>query len=171
VTTVVELGSLVAADVEPIVRAFAEIGWNKPAAQYERYLREEAAGDRRVFVAREHDRFAGYVTIAWRPSYAPFRAAGIPEIQDLNVLPPRQRRGIATRLLDAAEAVIAARASIAGIGVGMTAAYGAAQRLYVRRGYVPDGRGLVARGAEVRHGDTITVDDDLVLYLTKAFAR
>ena len=62
---------------------------------------------------------------------------------------------------------IAARSRVAGIGVGMTADYGAAQRLYVRRGYVPDGRGLMTGGRPVAFGESVPVDDDLVLYFTR----
>jgi len=49
----------------------------------------------------------------------------------------------------------------------MDADYGAAQRLYVLRGYIPDGRGLHHKDRQVRYGETITVDDSLALYLTK----
>jgi len=35
------------------------------------------------------------------------------------------------------------------------------------RGYVPDGKGLTYDGCPVRQGDEITVNDGLVLYLTK----
>jgi len=45
--------------------------------------------------------------------------------------------------------------------------YGAAQRMYALRGYVPDARGLTSHGAYVRWGETVTVDDDLVLFLGK----
>lgn len=38
---------------------------------------------------------------------------------------------------------------------------------YVRRGYVPDGRGLWDGNRWLQWGDTTRVDDDLVLYLTK----
>ena len=81
---------------------------------------------------------AGYLTVDWQPAYPPFRQEGIPEIQDFNVLPPLRRRGIGGRLMDEAERRIAERASVAGIGVGMFGDYGAAQRMYVKRGYVPD---------------------------------
>ena len=66
-----------------------------------------------------------------------------------------------------AESEIAKESPIAGIGVGMTPDYGAAQRLYVLRGYVPDGRGLSYRGHYPKPGEEITVDDNLALYLTK----
>jgi len=75
--------------------------------------------------------------------------------------------GIGTALMDEAERVIAARSAVAGIGAGMTADYGAAQRLYVRRGYLPDGRGLMTHERPVIAGKSVLVDDDLVLYLTK----
>jgi hypothetical protein len=68
--------------------------------------------------------------------------------------------------LDEAERKVSERSGVAGIGVGMSPDYGAAQRLYVRRGYVPDGNGLTGR--PVRPGAEITVNDGLVLYLTKA---
>ena len=64
-----------------ISTAFEQIGWNKPAAQYQAYLREQEAGDRPVLVAVVRDAFAGYVTVGWQPEYAPFVEAGIPEIQ------------------------------------------------------------------------------------------
>jgi hypothetical protein len=49
----------------------------------------------------------------------------------------------------------------------MTADYGAAQHLYVRRGYLPDGRGLHYADRSLSYGDTVTVDDALVLNFTK----
>ena len=46
--------------------------------------------------------------------------------------------------------------------------YGSAQRMYVKRGYVPDGSGAWYRGKPCTPYDTIyTNDDDLVLYLSK----
>ena len=163
----VTIRPLEAGDIPEIAAAFQRIGWDKPASQYERYLREQADGARDVAVAFVEDRFAGYLTICWSSSYEPFRREGIPEIVDLNVLPEYRRRGIATRLLDDAERSVSGRAPLAGIGVGMDADYGAAQRLYVARGYLPDGRGLQQHGRAVRYGDAVTVDDGLVLYFTK----
>jgi GNAT superfamily N-acetyltransferase len=162
------LTPLAASDIDEIAAAYAALGWNKPASQYEAYLREQAEGTRPVIVARADSRFAGYVTILWRSVYAPFVDAGIPEVNDFNVMPDLRRRGIGAALMDEAERLIAARAKIAGIGVGLDAGYGAAQRLYVKRGYVPDGRGITAHGRRLEWGDEAKIDDDLVLWLTKA---
>lgn len=156
------------ADIQPITDAFNEIGWNKPVSQYEMYLREQEAGRRVVLVALEDGRFAGYLTICWQsPHYKPFQEKGIPEIVDFNVLPHFRRMGIGTCLMDAAEERISATSKLVGIGVGMTADYGAAQRMYARRGYLPDGSGLNYRGKPVLYGDTYPVDDDLCLFFTK----
>lgn len=158
---------LAAGDIPVIAAAFAAIGWHKPAVQYAGYLAEQQRGERVVLVAWQGDAFAGYVTVLWSSGYAPFRDAGIPEIADFNVLPRFRRQGIGSRLMDEAERRIAERSHVAGIGVGMYADYGAAQRMYVKRGYVPDGRGLTTHGHSVTPGGTVVVDDKLVLYFTR----
>lgn len=153
--------------IQPIAAAFAELGWDKPASQYEKYLSEQEAGDRVVLVAFLNGEFAGYVTIVWRSHYPAFALEKIPEIVDFNVLPQFRRQGIGAKLMDEAEQRVAAVSSVVGIGVGMTADYGAAQRMYARRGYIPDGHGLFSRGQPVQYGQSVTVDDDLALYFTK----
>ena len=154
-------------DIPRIVKAFQQLGWNKPASQYERYLMEQALEVRDVYIAFINGQFTGYLTICWSSSYAPFQKEKIPEIVDFNVLPNFRRQGIGAQLMDKAESEIAKVSSMAGIGVGMTPDYGAAQRLYVLRGYIPDGRGLHYRGHYLKFSEEITVDDNLALYLTK----
>jgi GNAT superfamily N-acetyltransferase len=119
-----------------------------------------------VIVARLDGTFAGYVTVLWRSEYPPFAVAEMPEIADLNVLAPYRRRGIGTRLMQDAEAAVA-RSPRVGIAVGLDGDYGDAQRLYARRGYVPDGLGVASRNRVLKHGDVVVVDDDLVLHLVK----
>src|SRR5215211_5012068 len=114
-------------DISEIAQAFQQLGWNKPASQYERYLREQALEIRDVYVAFVNGQFAGYLTICWKSSYTPFHTADIPEITDFNVLPPFRRMGVGTQLMDKAESEIAKVSTILGIGVGMTPDYGAAQ--------------------------------------------
>lgn len=154
-------------DIPEIAAAFGRLGWHKPASLYEHYLREQEAQRRQVFVAFVEEKFAGYLTVYWTSSYEPFHNEGIPEIVDFILLPEYRRQGIGTQLMDRAEQEIARVSVVAGIGVGMTPDYGAAQRLYVLRGYVPDGRGMHYRGRPVRYGDRIAADDDLAFYFTK----
>jgi ribosomal protein S18 acetylase RimI-like enzyme len=154
-------------DIPEIARAFQQLGWNKPASQYERYLAQQELGVRDVYVAFVEGEFAGYLTICWESSYESFFIRSIPEIVDFNVLPKFRRMGIGTQLMDKAESEIARVSSLAGIGVGMTSDYGAAQRLYVLRGYIPDGLGLHWKDHHVHYHEDIVVDDNLALYLTK----
>ena len=153
-----------------ITAAFQNMGWNKPESQYRRYLHEQVTGARTCFVATVDDQFAGYVTVNWRPTYVGFADLSIPEIQDLNVLAIFRRRGIASRLLDRAEAEAARHSAVVGIGVGLHQGYNAAQQLYVKRGYIPDGRGITYRDHFVDEGGKVTLDDDLVMHFTKQLA-
>jgi len=154
-------------DINLIADAFTVIGWNKSAAQYRRYVAEQTTGSRTVFVAFVDGVFAGYITIKWQADYPPFQEANIPEIQDFNVLPRFRRQGLGSHLMDEAERTVAARSPLVGIGVGLYADYGTAQRMYHRRGYIPDGRGLYYRTHIVRPGESVIVDDDLILHFTK----
>ena len=155
-------------DDPPIIAAACQReGWGKTEAQYRRYLRQQADGHRSCLVATVDAEFAGYVTVNWRPSYPGSVQSKIPEIQDLNVLPQFRRRGIGSRLLDEAEALVASRFDWVAIGVGLHPGYNGAQRLYVKRGYVPDGRGVTYRDRYVEEGATIKLDDDFVLHFTK----
>jgi GNAT superfamily N-acetyltransferase len=154
-------------DVQTISAAFQSHGWDKPSSQYERYLTEQDQGLRVVIVAWSADEFAGYITLVWHPAYEPLRNEGIPEIQDLNVLPKFRRKGIGSLLLDEAERIASIRGTFVGIGVGLHPGYNSAQRLYVIRGYVPDGRGVTYRNEFIREGAVVVLDDDLVLHFIK----
>src|SRR4051812_20401591 len=155
-------------DDDPVVMsaAFDEIGWNKPVSQYEKYLAQQREGSRSVLVATVDEEFAGYVTVIWTSPYEPF--GGIPEVQDFNVLPKFRRRGIGSGLMDAAEALVAERSDVVAIGVGLYADYGTAQRMYVRRGYIPDGRGILYKLQQVPPGEMVRNDDDTILMFSKA---
>jgi GNAT superfamily N-acetyltransferase len=154
-------------DIPQIAEAFAKLGWHKPASLYKQYWMEQSLGMREVYVAFVEGEFAGYLTICWKSPYEPFRTRNIPEVVDFIMLPKFRRMGIGTKLMDKAENEIIKVSSIAGIGVGMTPDYGAAQRMYVLRGYIPDGLGLHWRDHYPQFGEDVKMDDDLALYFTK----
>jgi len=163
----IEMRALEEADAIAFAEAFAQMGWNKPAAQFSRYFREQEAGHRAVLVAEWGGKVAGYLTILWESGDPVFKSHGIPEINDFNVLLKCRRKGIGSALMDAAEAMVAERSPVVGLGVGLHTGYGSAQRLYVRRGYVPDGAGVVVDGRSVPEGSEIRLDDAPMLRMTK----
>jgi GNAT superfamily N-acetyltransferase len=165
--TAFTIRDLVLADCPVISAAFEGQGWKKPVSQYERYFREKDEGMRDVLVAFSAGEFAGYTTINYQSGYASFSEQGVPEISDLNVLEKYQRRGLATLLIQEAERRILPRSPVAGIGVGLFANYGPAQRLYCKLGYAPDGKGVTSKGLRAQYGDAVSVDDELVLWMTK----
>ena len=90
-----------------------------------------------------------------------------PEIVDFGVLEKYRRRGIGNKLMDIAEKIAFEYSNIVYLGVGLHHGYGSAQRMYVKRGYIPDGTG-VWYGEKVceQYADCCN-DDDLVLYMSK----
>jgi GNAT superfamily N-acetyltransferase len=155
-------------DAVVISQAFRNVGLHKSVHQFEQYLEEQQQSIRQCWVAHVDGRFAGYVTLHWNPLYSGIAGKGVPEIQDLNVLPTYRRQGIATRLLDRAEQSSAARAASVAVGVGLHPGYNAAQRLYAQRGYIPDGRGVTYEDRFVEAGELVRFDDELVLHLIKS---
>ena len=147
--------------------ARGSVGGDGSAWLFRRYLTEQSAGERLVLVAESDTIVCGYLCVRWRSDYPPFRAADIPEIVDLRVLRPHRRRGVATVLLEVAEGAVATRSTVVGIGFGLHGDFGPAQRLCVKRGFVPDGRGLSYAGRPVAPGATVRVDDSASLMLTK----
>lgn len=159
-------------DISQIVLAFKNIGWNKPASIYDAYLKDQSEGLRSIIVAKVNGKFCGYVTLKYKSEYSGFNHKDIPEISDLNVLPEYRNAGVGTSLIIACEKLAEDRGCrTVGIGVGMTADYGNAQRLYVQLGYVPDGNGLHYKNQPLHYGDKAKVDDDLVLYFTKTVSK
>lgn len=155
-------------DTQQVMQAFANIGWNKPVSLFENYLNEQSLNERKIWVAFYNNHFAGYVTLKWQSNYKYFLENNIPEIKDLNVLPVFRNNGIGSRLIDECEKTARHNGnSIIGIGVGLYADYGNAQKLYIRKGYMPDGNGITYNDVQVKYGENIPLDDDLALCFIK----
>lgn len=157
-------------DLADLARIAFSVSSRKEPGYFERCLSEQEQGKRVVFLALCDDGQAGAFGMLNRfPLYAPFRRLGIPEIQDLNTDPAFRRRGFASAIVRACEDFARAEnCSDIGIGVGLYAGYGSAQRLYIRLGYLPDGAGVVYDSQPVIPGEIRPVDDDLTLMMSKA---
>lgn len=130
-------------DIAKLTRVFAERWkWRSTHRQYQRYWQEHQKGQRVLLLALCDEQIAGYVNILWQAQDEALRAAKIPEINDLVVHTRFRRQGIALTLMQEAEQVVTVRQEpVVGLGCGVSSYYGAAQRLYAKLGYIPDGRG------------------------------
>jgi GNAT superfamily N-acetyltransferase len=154
--------------IATMVDAFNNSNWTlKHASLFEHYLQEQKHGERRIWLAYYGDDFAGYITLKWLSQYPYFKENEIPEIMDLNVLPRFRKLGFGSLLLNSAEKEGVVRCNKIGIGVGLYGDYGAAQQLYIKRGYIPDGRGITYNYQAILPGERYPIDDDLILWFTK----
>lgn len=120
-------------------------------------------------VAFVHNKLCGFCLLNWRPRYSLYRKLGIPEIQDLNVLSDMRRRGVGRAIMQYCEGRVSAQGgTMIGIAVGLTGDYGAAQIMYVKMGYLPDGNGATYDRLGVNKNATYAFDDDLALMLVKS---
>ena len=163
----IKVTQLEASDIRPIMSAFVRPEWHTSKPYLNALLEGQQKGELDCLLARYEGNIAGILHVKWVSPYPPFAEKGIPEIKDLWVLSALRRRGIATALIDEAERRIFLRSAVAGIGVGLYADYGPAQRLYIKRGYNFDGRGLTYKNQPIKPGGNVLADDELVIFLTK----
>ena len=143
-------------------------GWHPDIAGYMSRLKDQTEGKCIALSAVYEGYPAGYVYVYLHVEEGPFKGKGWPIIVDFNVLKKYQRRGIGNRLMDAAEEIAGRYADTVCLGVGVCDSYGAAQRIYIKRGYIPDGSGVWYKGRQCVQYETVcTVDDDLILFLYK----
>ena len=111
-----------------------------------------------------------YITILPVAKHGPF--VGVyPELSDFNVFEPFRNRGIGNQLLEEAEKRVRLLSEIVTLGVGLHSGYGPAQRLYVKRGYIPDGSGVWFSDHPLAPYSSCENNDDLVLYFSKRLNR
>ena len=155
-------------DAQPLCDAYNAQGWHDEVSGYLTRLQDQAQGRCIALIAEWDGQVAGNVYLYLSAHGGPFKGKGWPIIVDFGVLQKFQRRGIGSRLMDVAEQLAAQHADTVCLGVGLSREYGAAQRIYARRGYIPDGSGVWYRDVQCVQYETVcTVDDDLVLYLSK----
>lgn len=154
-------------DPERICKEEIAQGWDAKADKYFSRLSDMTDGISVALVADINGAPAGYVNVYINSRWGAFGGSGMCEIVDFGVLEKYRCRGIGSRLMDTAEKIAAEYSDSVYLGVGMHNGYGSAQRMYVKRGYIPDGSG-------VWYGDKIAEpympcvnDDDLVLYMSK----
>lgn len=160
------------ADAEAIAREEVLQGWlGASPEKYRQRLRDRDEGRAVALAADLNGHVAGYINVYPDAQTGAFGGKGLPEIVDFGVLEKYRGRGIGFRLMDAAEAIAARYADTVYLGVGLHSGYGAAQRMYVKRGYIPDGSGVWYRDRVCEPYTPCENDDDLVLYLSKRLIK
>ena len=154
-------------DCEKFTEGFKEQGWDKPLEQFIYYYNKQESGERKVFVAEINGEVAGYTTLVPEASHGPFADKNIPEIVDFNVLIKYQKRGIGSKIFDVVENMVKETSDIISLGVGLHYGYGSAQRMYVKRGYIPDGSGVWFNSKQLEQYLPCENNDALILYLSK----
>ncbi len=154
-------------DIDAFLRAFSAQGWEKPREVLEGYYDDQCCGKRKVFVAEVNGEPLGYATLLPNDPHGPFANRQIPVVNDFNVFKPFWHRGIGSAIMDAVEAEAAKTSDVISLGVGLHSGYGTAQRMYIKRGYVPDGSGVWYKDKPLAPYAPCQNDDGLILYLSK----
>ena len=143
-------------------------GWHADISKYLTRLKDQAEGRCVSLTAVYQGHPAGYVHVYRIGEGGAFDGKGWPEIVDFGVLEKYRRKGIGSKLMDTAEQIAGLYADTVCLAVGLHDGFGAAQRMYVKRGYIPDGTGVWYQGRQCVQYETVcTVDDDLALFLSK----
>ena len=156
------------ADAQIFFDEYTAQGWHPEIEYYRMRMREQDEGKCFALTAEYLGQPAGTVYLYMTVNEGPFKGKGWPMIVDFSVLKKYQRKGIGGRMMEAAEQIAAQYADTVCLGVGVCDSYGSAQRMYVKRGYIPDGSGVWYQDKQCVQYETVcTIDDDLVLYFYK----
>lgn len=164
--TTCSIRKMQASDVKELSQGFINQGWPGREEILARYFLEQECGEREVLVAEVEGALAGYITILPCAKQGPF-AEIYPELSDFNVFEPFQNQGIGNLLMEEAEKRVKLISDKVTLGVGLHSGYGPAQRLYIKRGYIPDGSGVWYQNHRPAMNATCEDIGDLVLYLSK----
>ena len=164
--TICSIRKMQESDIKELSRGFISQGWPSREEILTRYFKEQESGEREVLVAEVECAVAGYITILPDAKQGPF-AGMAPELSDFNVFEPFQNQGIGNLLLEEAEKRVRLISDKVTLGVGLHSGYGPAQRLYIKRGYIPDGTGVWYQNHQPAMNAVCEDIGELVLYLSK----
>lgn len=164
----IRIRDMVRSDAKIITSEEIAQGWHQTVEKYEMRLRHQVEGKNIAFIAEHKGMIAGYVNLYPNSGNGPFADQKYPEIVDFGVLEKYRNKGVGTKLMDIAEQIAANYSDTVYLSVGLHSGYGSAQRMYVKRGYLPDGSGVWYRDEICPQYADCRNDDDLVLYLSKA---
>ena len=159
--------SMMPEDAKIYYDTYLSYDWHPQMETYENYYKDQEEGKRLVFVPEYEGKVAGICTLLLEPTEGPFAGNGWPEINDFTVFFHLHKKGIGNKVLDVVEAEAAKISDHVFLAVGVHSGYGPAQRIYVKRGYIPDGSGVWYQGKQLEQYAPCVNDDDLLLFMSK----
>lgn len=99
----------------------------------------------------------------------PYKDLRVPEIVNFGVFTEYRKKGIGSKLMDTVESIANETNKAVTLAVGLHSGYGSAQRMYVKRGFIPDGSGVWFNDRNHEQYADCKNNDDLVLYMMKTF--
>lgn len=159
--------TIIPSDAQTICDEEIAQGWEQTVDKYLDRINDHNNGKCISLIAEYEGNVAGYINVYPDSSWGAFANKGYPEIVDFGVLEKFRCKGIGSKLMDIAEKIAAVYADTVYLGVGLHKGYGAAQRMYCKRGYIPDGSGVWYGGEVAEAYQNYCNDDDLNLYFSK----
>ncbi|CDR34228.1 GNAT family N-acetyltransferase [Criblamydia sequanensis] len=157
-------------DIKSLVDNFC-FPWSSLQAtnhKWQQYYKEHQNQMRTVYLLEYEGEIIGYGSLLHASDYSYFEEAKIPEINDVWISEKWRRKGFGKKLILYIENEARKKGyPEIGLGVGLYADYGNAQKLYFQLGYKANGKGITYKTIPVIPGEKYAVDDDLVLWLTK----
>lgn len=146
-------------DIPTIVQEEIAQGWHAESKKYEIRMNDMENGKSIALVAEYGGSVAGYINV--------YYCGETPEIVDFGVLQKYQKHGIGSKLMDIAESIAFEQSPVVSLSVGLHSGYGNAQRMYVKRGYIPDGKGVYYHDIPCIPYENYQNDDSLLLKMYK----
>lgn len=144
---------------------------NDSSGSFKQYLHNQLKNqDKRecsALVALFGGNMAGHIFLYYKCRWGGCKNQNIPSVVDLKVFPQYRNQGIATMLMDKAESIARKFSDKIYLDVCLNSEYGAAQKLYVKRGYLPDGKGVYYKEHVCAVNEKCYNDDELTLCLIK----
>ncbi|MCI8386983.1 MAG: GNAT family N-acetyltransferase [Clostridiales bacterium] len=159
--------SLEVVDIAPLAAKEVAQGWSDTTDKHNKRIVDRADGKCNVLAAEYKGEVVGYISVYFDPPNTPFSGRGWCELVDFGVIEKCRCLGIGSKLMDIAESIASKLADTVYLGVGLHPGYGSAQRMYVKRGYIPDGSGAWYGNSRAVPYQNYPLDDDLIIYLTK----
>ncbi len=160
--------SMCAADTDTIAKNFCP-PWStmqETTEKWTKYYREHQENTRTVAVVEHGNEILGYGSLLLKSKYSHF--SNIPEINDVWIDEKHRGKGLGRQLIAWLEELAKEKGyHKIGIGVGLYADYGLAQKLYFQLGYSPDGYGITYKYQPTTPGEFYCLDDELILWLKK----